>query len=56
MELDVAHRIQADMLPCIFPASLERPEFDIYASMAPAREMGKDKAERNSIASITILC
>ncbi|MDE7340983.1 MAG: PP2C family protein-serine/threonine phosphatase [Lachnospiraceae bacterium] len=41
-ELDVAHRIQADMLPCIFPAFPERPEFDIYASMAPAREVGGD--------------
>ena len=41
-ELDVAQRIQADMLPCIFPAFPERPEFDIYASMAPAREVGGD--------------
>lgn len=41
-ELDVANRIQADMLPCIFPAFPERPEFDIYASMAPAREVGGD--------------
>jgi len=41
-ELDVANRIQADMLPCIFPAFPERPEIDIYASMAPAREVGGD--------------
>ena len=41
-ELDVAHRIQADMLPCIFPAFPERPEFDIYAAMAPAREVDGD--------------
>lgn len=41
-ELDVANRIQADMLPCIFPAFPERPEFDIYASMVPAREVGGD--------------
>lgn len=41
-ELDVAHRIQADMLPCIFPAFPERSEFDIYATMAPAREVGGD--------------
>ncbi|MDE5932844.1 MAG: PP2C family protein-serine/threonine phosphatase, partial [Lachnospiraceae bacterium] len=41
-ELDVARRIQADMLPCIFPAFPERPEFDIYAAMAPAREVGGD--------------
>lgn len=41
-ELDVATRIQADMLPCIFPAFPERPEFDIYASMNPAKEVGGD--------------
>ena len=41
-ELDVANRIQADMLPCIFPAFTERPEFDIYAVMNPAKEVGGD--------------
>ncbi len=41
-ELDVANRIQADMLPCIFPAFPERQEFDIHASMSPAREVGGD--------------
>ena len=41
-ELDVATRIQGDMLPCIFPAFPERPEFDIYASMNPAKEVGGD--------------
>lgn len=41
-ELDVATRIQADMLPCIFPAFPERPEFDIYATMNPAKEVGGD--------------
>lgn len=41
-ELDIATRIQADMLPCIFPAFPERPEFDIYASMNPAKEVGGD--------------
>lgn len=30
------------MLPCIFPAFPERPEFDIYAAMAPAREVDGD--------------
>ena len=30
------------MLPCIFPAFPERPEFDIYASMQPAKEVGGD--------------
>lgn len=41
-ELDVATRIQADMLPCIFPAFPDRPEFDIYATMNPAKEVGGD--------------
>ncbi len=38
----MATRIQADMLPCIFPAFPERPEFDIYATMNPAKEVGGD--------------
>ena len=41
-ELNVAAQIQADMLPSIFPAFPERPEFDIYASMTPAKEVGGD--------------
>lgn len=41
-ELDVAKHIQASMLPCIFPAFPERHEFDIYASMTPAKEVGGD--------------
>ena len=41
-ELSLATRIQADMLPNIFPAFPERPEFDIYASMEPAKEVGGD--------------
>ena len=41
-ELDVATQIQADMLPSIFPAFPERPEFDIYATMDPAKEVGGD--------------
>lgn len=41
-ELNVATEIQADMLPRIFPAFSERQEFDIYASMTPAREIGGD--------------
>lgn len=41
-ELDVAAKIQADMLPCIFPAFPERHEFDIFASMTPAKEVGGD--------------
>lgn len=41
-ELDVAKHIQASMLPCIFPAFPERKEFDIYATMTPAKEVGGD--------------
>ena len=41
-ELDVAKHIQASMLPCIFPAFPERHEFDIYATMTPAKEVGGD--------------
>ena len=41
-ELNVATRIQASMLPCIFPPFPERHEFDLYASMLPAREVGGD--------------
>ncbi|MBR3239747.1 MAG: serine/threonine-protein phosphatase, partial [Oscillospiraceae bacterium] len=41
-ELELATRIQADMLPNIFPAFPERSEFDIYAKMDPAREVGGD--------------
>ena len=41
-ELAMATQIQESMLPSIFPAFPERPEFDIYASMHPAREVGGD--------------
>ncbi len=41
-ELNVATQIQADMLPSIFPAFPERHEFDIYATMDPAKEVGGD--------------
>lgn len=41
-ELALANRIQADMLPNIYPAFPDRPEFDIYAKMNPAREVGGD--------------
>ncbi|MBR6710625.1 MAG: SpoIIE family protein phosphatase, partial [Selenomonadaceae bacterium] len=41
-ELALATRIQADMLPNIFPPFPERSEFDIYASMDPAKEVGGD--------------
>ena len=41
-ELDVATHIQSSMLPSIFPAFPERNEFDIYATMDPAKEVGGD--------------
>ncbi len=41
-ELNVAKQIQASLLPCVFPAFPERQEFDIYARMDPAREVGGD--------------
>lgn len=41
-ELNVATQIQADMLPRIFPPFPERNEFDLYASMNPAKEVGGD--------------
>ncbi len=41
-ELNVATQIQASMLPRIFPAFPEREEFDLFASMDPAKEVGGD--------------
>ena len=41
-ELNVATKIQADMLPRIFPPFPHHREFDIYASMHPAKEVGGD--------------
>ena len=41
-ELDIATHIQSSMLPCIFPAFPDREEFDVYASMNPAKEVGGD--------------
>lgn len=41
-ELSLATRIQSNMLPNIFPPFPGRSEFDIFASMAPAKEVGGD--------------
>jgi sigma-B regulation protein RsbU (phosphoserine phosphatase) len=41
-ELNVATRIQASMLPRIFPPFPNREEFDLYGSMLPAKEVGGD--------------
>ena len=41
-ELRVAAKIQADMLPKNFPIFPDRKEFDLYATMTPAKEVGGD--------------
>ncbi|MBO5534736.1 MAG: hypothetical protein J6B53_04930, partial [Clostridia bacterium] len=41
-ELDMARRIQAESLPNIFPPFPERKDFEIFASMHPAKEVGGD--------------
>lgn len=41
-DLDVAGRIQLDMLPKDFPLFPDRKEFEVYASMDPAKEVGGD--------------
>ena len=42
VELDLAQKIQTDMLPSIFPPFPENTQFDIYANMDPAKEVGGD--------------
>ncbi|EIC30449.1 SpoIIE family protein phosphatase [Methylomicrobium album] len=41
-ELKVATQIQASLLPRLFPPFPDHSEFDIYASMVPAKEVGGD--------------
>jgi len=41
-ELKLATIIQASLLPRTFPPFPDHPEFDIYASMVPAKEIGGD--------------
>ena len=41
-ELALATRIQSNFLPKVFPPFPDRHEFDLYASMTPAREVGGD--------------
>ena len=41
-ELNVAKTIQASYLPTIFPPFPDREEFDLYATMDPAKEVGGD--------------
>ena len=42
VELKTATLIQQSMLPHVFPPFPDRSEFDIYASMSPAKEVGGD--------------
>ncbi|MDR2089768.1 MAG: SpoIIE family protein phosphatase [Clostridiales Family XIII bacterium] len=41
-EMNVAQKIQASMLPSVFPPFPGRKEFDLYAEMIPAKEVGGD--------------
>jgi len=41
-ELEMAAKIQADALPNVFPAFPDHKEFDIFAGMTPAKEVGGD--------------
>ncbi len=41
-ELKIAHDIQMNMVPQIFPPFPERHEFDIFATLVPAKEVGGD--------------
>ncbi|HEX2933070.1 MAG TPA: SpoIIE family protein phosphatase [Candidatus Binatia bacterium] len=41
-ELKIAHDIQMSMVPKTFPPFPNRPEFDLYATLVPAREVGGD--------------
>jgi len=41
-ELALANRIQYSMMPHVFPAFPDRHEFDIFATMDPAKEVGGD--------------
>ena len=41
-ELEFAKNIQSSALPNVFPAFPKRDDFDIYATMTPAKEVGGD--------------
>ena len=41
-EMHLAAKIQSSMLPHVFPPFPDRHEFDLYASMDPAKEVGGD--------------
>lgn len=40
MELELAKSIQKNMIPNLYPAFPDRKEFDVYARMEPAKELG----------------
>ena len=42
LELNIASRIQQSILPCNFPPFPGRTDFEIFAQMTPAREVGGD--------------
>lgn len=57
VELNLAQKIQTDMLPSVFPPFPENKEFDIYASSDPAKEVGGDfydffKVDENHVALV----
>ena len=41
-ELEMARKIQTGTMPAVFPSFPDRQEFDIYASVDPAKEVGGD--------------
>lgn len=41
-ELHIAHDLQMNMLPCVFPPFPDRKEIDLYATIIPAKEVGGD--------------
>jgi sigma-B regulation protein RsbU (phosphoserine phosphatase) len=41
-ELKIAHEIQMSMVPKTFPPFPDRREFDVFATLVPAREVGGD--------------
>ncbi len=41
-ELNIARSIQMDLVPRTFPPYPDRPEFDLYAMLEPAKEIGGD--------------
>ena len=41
-ELSLANTLQVNSIPNVFPAFPERTDFDIYASMTPAKQVGGD--------------